>query len=110
MKKLLPHAIPLLTQNRLTELTFFTTNRCNMACKHCFVIDETQYEDGAPLPRGNQQMSQHISHMQTGSPRGRRTFYTKRSRPNRDQRRQMIGRPGSFASRPMGGSEIGSSI
>jgi len=44
MKKILPHLAPLLLRNRLTELTYFTTNTCNMKCKHCFVMDELNSE------------------------------------------------------------------
>ena len=40
MKNLLPHLAPILFKKRLTELTFFTTNKCNMHCKHCFVTEE----------------------------------------------------------------------
>jgi len=44
MKQILPHLTPLLLKNRLTELTYFTTNTCNMKCKHCFVMDELNSE------------------------------------------------------------------
>ena len=40
MKNLLPHLTPIFLKNRLTELTYFTTNQCNMKCKHCFVTEE----------------------------------------------------------------------
>ncbi len=40
MKHLLPHVVPIVLKNRLTELTYFTTNICNMCCKHCFVSEE----------------------------------------------------------------------
>lgn len=40
MKNLIPHLTPIFFKNRLTELTFFTTNKCNMHCKHCFVTEE----------------------------------------------------------------------
>jgi MoaA/NifB/PqqE/SkfB family radical SAM enzyme len=33
------HLSPLLFEHRLTELTYFTTDICNMTCKHCFVHD-----------------------------------------------------------------------
>lgn len=33
------HALPLILENRLTELTFFVTDICNMKCRHCFVHD-----------------------------------------------------------------------
>jgi len=30
---------PLLFKNRITELTYFVTNKCNFRCKHCFMTD-----------------------------------------------------------------------
>lgn len=33
------HLTPLVFEHRLTELTYFTTDRCNMKCRHCFVHD-----------------------------------------------------------------------
>jgi MoaA/NifB/PqqE/SkfB family radical SAM enzyme len=33
------HIPPLIFKHRLTELTYFTTDACNMRCKHCFVLD-----------------------------------------------------------------------
>jgi MoaA/NifB/PqqE/SkfB family radical SAM enzyme len=33
------HLAPLLLEHRLTELTYFTTDICNMKCRHCFVHD-----------------------------------------------------------------------
>jgi MoaA/NifB/PqqE/SkfB family radical SAM enzyme len=33
------HLPPLVFEHRLTELTYFTTDVCNMACRHCFVHD-----------------------------------------------------------------------
>lgn len=33
------HIPPLVFEHRLTELTYFTTDICNMKCKHCFVLD-----------------------------------------------------------------------
>jgi MoaA/NifB/PqqE/SkfB family radical SAM enzyme len=35
----LKHIPPLLLEHRLTELTYFTTDACNMKCRHCFVHD-----------------------------------------------------------------------
>jgi MoaA/NifB/PqqE/SkfB family radical SAM enzyme len=37
MLKFAKHVPPLLFENRLTELTYFTTDACNMKCRHCFV-------------------------------------------------------------------------
>lgn len=39
MFELLKHIPPLVLENRLTELTYFTTDICNMKCQHCFVND-----------------------------------------------------------------------
>jgi len=35
----LKHLPPLVFEHRLTELTYFTTDSCNMKCRHCFVRD-----------------------------------------------------------------------
>ncbi len=32
--------IPLIFKNRLTEMTFFVTDKCNFKCKHCFMLDQ----------------------------------------------------------------------
>jgi len=37
MIKHLKHVAPLVFEHRLTEVTYFTTDICNMKCKHCFV-------------------------------------------------------------------------
>jgi len=34
------YLIPLILKNRLTEMTYYVTNLCNFACKHCFVNHE----------------------------------------------------------------------
>ena len=32
--------IPLIFKNRLTEMTYFVTDKCNFKCKHCFMLDQ----------------------------------------------------------------------
>jgi radical SAM protein with 4Fe4S-binding SPASM domain len=39
MLTLLKNITPLVFQHRVTELTYFTTDACNMKCRHCFVHD-----------------------------------------------------------------------
>jgi MoaA/NifB/PqqE/SkfB family radical SAM enzyme len=39
MLELIKHVPPLIFEHRLTELTYFTTDSCNMKCRHCFVAE-----------------------------------------------------------------------
>ncbi len=32
--------LPLILKNRLTEMTFFVTDKCNFKCKHCFMLEQ----------------------------------------------------------------------
>lgn len=65
MKKLIHHIPPLFFKNRLTELTYFTTNKCNMFCKHCFVAEELNTKSNAFLSISEiLKMGEYIPHMQ----------------------------------------------
>lgn len=64
MRNLLPHAIPLLFTNRLTELTLFITTTCNMKCRHCFVIDELNKKVDLLSVDEIKRMGRHIPYMQ----------------------------------------------
>lgn len=64
MLKFLPHAAPLLLNNRLTELTFFVTTTCNMRCKHCFIIDELNKKTDLLSVDEVRRMGRHIPYMQ----------------------------------------------
>ena len=64
MLKYVKHIPPLIFEHRLTELTFFTTDICNMKCRHCFVLDALNHR----LPHLSVEeiglMAQHIPAMQ----------------------------------------------
>ena len=62
--RLLPHAVPLLFRNRLTELTLFITTACNMRCRHCFMIDELNRKTDLLTLDEVRRMSRHIPFMQ----------------------------------------------
>ncbi len=64
MMRLLPHAIPLIFGNRLTELTMFITTACNMRCRHCFVIDELNKKTDLLTVDEVRRMGRHIPFMQ----------------------------------------------
>ncbi|MCI5137387.1 MAG: radical SAM protein [Candidatus Electrothrix sp. AR1] len=64
MFKLIPHVIPILFKNRLTELTLFITTTCNMKCRHCFVIDELNKKRNFLTLDEIKEMGKHISYMQ----------------------------------------------
>jgi molybdenum cofactor biosynthesis enzyme MoaA len=54
-----------LIKNRLTELTYFTTNLCNLRCKHCFVTEELNSKHEELLTISEiVKMGKYIPHMQ----------------------------------------------
>lgn len=64
MLKHLRHVPPLIFEHRLTELTYFTTDICNMKCKHCFVHDALNHKLGHLSVGEISMMSAHIPAMQ----------------------------------------------
>lgn len=54
------HLLPLVLEHRLTELTFFTTDVCNMKCRHCFVTDALNNRSPRLEPSELSRMSPHI--------------------------------------------------
>jgi MoaA/NifB/PqqE/SkfB family radical SAM enzyme len=66
MKELIPHISPILLNKNITELTYFTTNKCNMQCKHCFVHNELNKKPKEPPISISEiiKMGEFIPHMQ----------------------------------------------
>lgn len=64
MLKHLKHIPPLIFEHRLTELTYFTTDLCNMKCRHCFVHDALNRRDAHLSVDEISQMSAYIPAMQ----------------------------------------------
>ena len=60
----LKHLPPLLFEHRLTELTYFTTDLCNMRCRHCFVTEALNRRDPHLSVDEISRMSAHIPAMQ----------------------------------------------
>ncbi|TMJ20184.1 MAG: radical SAM protein [Alphaproteobacteria bacterium] len=64
MLELLKHVPPLVLEHRLTELTYFTTDICNMKCRHCFVNDALNRKQPHLSVEEISRMSAHIPAMQ----------------------------------------------
>lgn len=58
------HIPPLVFEHRITELTYFTTDTCNMKCRHCFVHDALNQRVPELSLDEIHQMSAHIPAMQ----------------------------------------------
>ena len=58
------HAPPLLLKHRITELTYFTTDICNMKCRHCFVDEALNNRQPHLTLSEMGKMSRYISAMQ----------------------------------------------
>ncbi len=57
--------LPLIFKNRLTEMTFFVTDKCNFRCKHCFMLDQLNVKKTKFLtPEEVREMGKHIHSMQ----------------------------------------------
>ncbi|MDP1727420.1 MAG: radical SAM protein [Bacteroidota bacterium] len=57
--------IPLIFKNRLTEMTYFVTDKCNFKCKHCFMLDQLNLKKTRFLSLEEvQEMGKHIHSMQ----------------------------------------------
>lgn len=64
MLKQVKHVAPLLFQHRLTELTYFATDACNMKCRHCFVHEALNNKRPQLTPEELSRMSRYIPAMQ----------------------------------------------
>lgn len=64
MLKLLKHVPPLIFENRITELTYFVTDSCNMKCRHCFVHDALNRKSPRLSVDEIKLMARHIPAMQ----------------------------------------------
>lgn len=58
------HLPPLLFEHRLTELTYFTTDACNMKCRHCFVHEALNRKSPQLSVGEIRRMAAHIPAMQ----------------------------------------------
>ena len=58
------HLPPLVFEHRLTELTYFVTDTCNMKCRHCFVHDALNRRQPHLSLDEIRRMSAHIPAMQ----------------------------------------------
>ena len=57
--------LPLIFKNRLTEMTFFVTDKCNFKCKHCFMLDQLNVKKTKFLtPEEVKEMGKHIHSLQ----------------------------------------------
>ncbi len=57
--------IPLIFKNRLTEMTYFVTDKCNFKCKHCFMLDQLNVKKSCFLSLEEvKEMGRHIHSMQ----------------------------------------------
>jgi radical SAM protein with 4Fe4S-binding SPASM domain len=58
------HLAPLVFEHRLTELTYFTTDACNMQCRHCFVHEALNNKRPPLSVEELARMSAHVPAMQ----------------------------------------------
>jgi molybdenum cofactor biosynthesis enzyme MoaA len=58
------HIPPLVFEHRLTELTYFVTDACNMKCRHCFVHEALNRRSPELSVDEIRQMARHIPAMQ----------------------------------------------
>lgn len=58
------HILPLMFEHRLTELTYFTTDACNMKCRHCFADNALNRRNSQLDADEIRQMARHIPAMQ----------------------------------------------
>lgn len=57
--------VPLIFKNRLTEMTYFVTDKCNFKCKHCFLLDKLNVKKTTFLSVEEvKEMGKHITSMQ----------------------------------------------
>ncbi len=57
--------VPLIFKNRLTEMTYFVTDKCNFKCKHCFMLDQLNVKKTKFLSLEEvKEMGKHIHSMQ----------------------------------------------
>jgi radical SAM protein with 4Fe4S-binding SPASM domain len=62
---ILANLFPLFFKNRLTEMTYFVTDKCNFRCKHCFLLDKLNVKQTTFLSPGEvSEMGKHIHSMQ----------------------------------------------
>lgn len=64
MLKLIKHVPPLIFRHRLTEVTYFTTDVCNMKCRHCFVHEALNNRRERLSVEEFRRMAAHIPAMQ----------------------------------------------
>lgn len=64
MLGLLKHIPPLVLEHRLTELTFFVTDTCNMKCRHCFVHEALNRQSPMLGVTEMREMARHIPALQ----------------------------------------------
>jgi radical SAM protein with 4Fe4S-binding SPASM domain len=62
--KIVRYILPLVFRNKLSELTYFVTDRCNYRCKHCFMIDELNKSCDELTSDEIRKMGKYISSMQ----------------------------------------------
>ena len=62
--KLARHIPPLVFEHRLTEVTYFVTDICNMKCRHCFVLEALNKRQPHLSVDEINQMARHIPAMQ----------------------------------------------
>lgn len=64
MIKHIKHIPPLLFEHRLTEITYFTTDTCNMKCRHCFVHEALNRRSPMLTVAEIRRMGRHIPALQ----------------------------------------------
>lgn len=61
---MLKHLAPLVLHNRVTEITYFVTSRCNFRCKHCYLLDKLNKKHDELTVEELQKIGKHISTLQ----------------------------------------------
>lgn len=62
--RLLKYLPALIKKDRVTEVTFFITDICNMTCKHCFVLDALNHKLPVLSPEEIRQMGKFVTPVQ----------------------------------------------